>query len=93
MRQGQDPNAKVKPPKPKQPNFHQFQFHPARLHELLEREKFAYQKAVNYVPQLDLKLPPAEAEAVKKAELQKIQNAVALTEEEVDEKERLMEEG
>ena len=38
-------------------------------------------------------MPPAEAEAAKSAELARIQAAVALTDEENEEKDRLMDDG
>ena len=83
-----------KPPRPpKQPKIHDFQFHPSRLQELLERENSAYLKSINYEVVLDKKLPEAEAEKARAEQEAKIAASTPLTEEENEEITKLLAEG
>ncbi|KAJ2837472.1 chromatin remodeling complex Adenosinetriphosphatase [Coemansia erecta] len=83
------------PRPPKQMNIHDFQFYPARLQELLEKELLAYRRAIGY------KVPKAEASEdgnssageAQSDEQAKIDSAEPLTEEEVKEKEELSTQG
>eukprot|EP00118_Oscarella_pearsei_P006560 m.29833 g.29833 ORF g.29833 m.29833 type:complete len:1434 (+) comp31236_c0_seq3:78-4379(+) len=80
-----------KAPRPKQPSVQDFQFFPPRLFELLEREIFAYRKAIGY------KVPfnPEGPDALKTQEMeqQKIDEVDSLTPEEIQEKDDLLKEG
>ncbi|KAL7273752.1 chromatin remodeling complex Adenosinetriphosphatase [Rhizina undulata] len=88
--------AKPKAPRaPKQVNVLEHQFYPPRLVELQERETAYFRKQQNYkVPLADGDDEDLEdREANRDAEQQAIDNAVPLTEEELEEKARLAEEG
>lgn len=99
FRQAMYPNPKSDKPKapraPKQVPVHDYQFYPPRLQELQERETAFYRKEIGYkVP-----LPDGEEEnmsdreAERALDQQEIDNAVALTEEEREEKEELSTQG
>ncbi|XP_055343392.1 probable global transcription activator SNF2L1 isoform X2 [Paramacrobiotus metropolitanus] len=82
---------KAKPPRPpKQPNIHAFLFPPKRLLDLLERERLAYQRAINYRTPLDPDRDEDVAEAKRVEQQEKIDTAEALTEQEMEEKDRLL---
>ncbi|ORY68776.1 SWI/SNF family of DNA-dependent ATPase [Pseudomassariella vexata] len=81
--------AKPKAPKaPRQTPCHDYQFYPARLRELQERETAWYRKEIGY----KIPLPDgddenlSEREAERALDQQEIDDAVALTEEEQEEK-------
>ncbi|EST05585.1 ISWI HAND domain protein [Kalmanozyma brasiliensis GHG001] len=95
MRVGPKPAAPKAPRAPKQININDFQFYPARLAELQERETAAYQRSIGYrVPANPSDGQTAdEAEEERKREQELIDTAEALTEEEVEEKEQLASEG
>jgi len=85
-------NAPRAPRLPKQIQCFDFQFYPARLMELQQKEVYHFRKSVTY------KIPKpndedAEAEARRLEEQEKIDNAEPLTEEEQVEKEALMDKG
>ncbi|KAI1778128.1 SWI/SNF family of DNA-dependent ATPase [Hypoxylon cercidicola] len=88
--------AKPKAPRaPKQTPVHDYQFYPARLRDLQDRETAFYRKEVGYkVP-----LPDgdeenlSEREAERALEQQEIDNATALTEQEQEEKQKLSHQG
>ncbi|KAJ1947978.1 chromatin remodeling complex Adenosinetriphosphatase, partial [Linderina pennispora] len=95
-------NAPKAPRPPKQMHIHDFQFYPDRLHELLEKELLAYRRAIGYkVPKQDSsddassvsKNSDEDEEAVRRQEQAKIDAAEPLTEEEVQEKEQLANQG
>lgn len=80
----------IKPPRlPNKPVLLDFQFYPLKLHQLLERETNFYRKSLNYVYPLEL----CEDEYDKREKQRKVDEAVALTEKERTEKERLLAEG
>ncbi|SPN99530.1 probable ATPase component of chromatin remodeling complex (ISW1) [Cephalotrichum gorgonifer] len=83
------------PRAPKQVPVHDYQFYPARLRELQDRETSFYRKEIGYkVPLPDgdeENLEEREAERTKAQE--EIDNAVPLTEEEQEEKAELSEQG
>ncbi|KKA29502.1 hypothetical protein TD95_001584 [Thielaviopsis punctulata] len=88
--------AKPKAPRaPKQVSAHDYQFYPPRLRDLQERETAFYRKEIGYkVPLSDgdaSTLEEREKERVR--EQQEIDNAVALTAEEQEEKQELAEQG
>lgn len=90
----EDNNKKVKPPKPpKQPNIRPFQFHAPRLAVLLEKERLSYQKSIHYRVPMDSTLPEAEAEVVRAREQEKVDTSEPLTEEELEQKESLLNKG
>ncbi|KFH40686.1 ISWI chromatin-remodeling complex ATPase-like protein [Hapsidospora chrysogenum ATCC 11550] len=93
-----NPKAEQKPKAPRAPRqipVHDYQFYPARLKELQERETACYRKEIGYkVP-----LPDgdeenlAEREAERDAQQKVIDNATPLTDEERQEKEELATQG
>lgn len=99
FRQAMYPNPKSDKPKapraPKQVPVHDYQFYPPRLQELQERETAFYRKEIGYKVPLpdgdDDNLSDREAE--RALDQQEIDNAVALTEEERQEKEELSSQG
>lgn len=94
MRQEQ-PRAVKAPRPPKQPKVEDYQFYPPRLFELLEQEVYAFRNQVNYkVPKDSSKenWGPAD-EVARKAEQEKIDVTVPLSEEEIQEKADLLAEG
>ncbi|KXJ90906.1 SNF2 family N-terminal domain-domain-containing protein [Microdochium bolleyi] len=95
---GTSSKAESKPKAPRAPRqvpVHDYQFYPARLKELQERETAFYRKEIGY------KIPIAdgeedtleEREAQRAADQEEIDNAVALTEEEQEEKQKLSTQG
>lgn len=92
----QEQSTKMKAPRPpKQPKVEDFQFYPPRLFELLDQEVYAYRNQISYkVPKDHSKEEwTAADEAERKAEQAKIEVAVPLSEEDVQEKEELLEKG
>ncbi|KAF9919263.1 hypothetical protein FBU30_011082 [Linnemannia zychae] len=91
------PSTKAPRP-PKALNINDFQFYPERLNELQEKEILAYRKSINYRA---LKPVGNEAAGMTEEELEEhqqheqalIDTSEPLTEEELAEKERLLEEG
>jgi SWI/SNF-related matrix-associated actin-dependent regulator of chromatin subfamily A member 5 len=86
-----EPRAPKAPRPPKQPNIQDFQFFPPRLFEILDKEIYAFRKALGYRVPLNADLP--DSEEVQRMEQQKIDEAESLTEQEVQEKEQLLQEG
>lgn len=76
------------PRPPKQPNVQDFQFFPPRLFELLEKEILFYRKTIGYKVPRNPDIP--NSAQVQKEEQAKIDEAEALTEEELEEKENLL---
>ncbi|SPO25876.1 probable ISW2 - ATPase component of a two subunit chromatin remodeling complex [Ustilago trichophora] len=96
MRVGPKPTQPKAPRAPKQININDFQFYPPRLGELQERETAAYQRSIGYrVPLREVNEgeTAADAEEERKKEQEFIDTAEPLTEEEVEEKELLAQEG
>lgn len=96
MRVGPKPAVARAPRAPKQININDFQFYPERLTELQERETAAYQRSIGYkVPSRE----PGEGETSEEVEEERkreqefIDTAEALTEEQVEEKEHLAQQG
>nr|XP_019956772.1 PREDICTED: SWI/SNF-related matrix-associated actin-dependent regulator of chromatin subfamily A member 5 isoform X1 [Paralichthys olivaceus] len=86
-----EPKAPKAPRPPKQPNVQDFQFFPPRLFELLEKEILFYRKTIGYKVPRNLDMP--NSAQVQKEEQAKIDEAEALTEEELEEKENLLQQG
>ncbi|KAJ2815783.1 chromatin remodeling complex Adenosinetriphosphatase, partial [Coemansia erecta] len=92
-------SAQRAPRPPKQMNISDFQFYPARLQELLEKELLAYRRAIGYkVPKAeseDGSSPGAEQpdEDARRAEQARIDSAEPLSEAEAKEKEELAQQG
>lgn len=87
-----EPKAPKAPRPPKQPNIQDFQFFPPRLFELLDKEIYFFRKTIGYkVP----KNPDLGSDATRaqKEEQVKIDEGEQLNEEEMTEKERLLNEG
>lgn len=87
-----EPKAPKAPRPPKQPNVQDFQFFPPRLFELLDKEIYFYRKSIGYrVPRNpDL---GSDAERIRKEEQAKIDESEVLNEDELKEKEELLNEG
>ena len=85
-----EPRAPKAPRPPKQPNIQDFQFFPPRLFEILDKEIYAFRKALGYKVPLNADLP--DAEEVQRMEQQKIDEAEPLMDREVQEKEQLLQE-
>ncbi|XP_060913340.1 SWI/SNF-related matrix-associated actin-dependent regulator of chromatin subfamily A member 5 [Labrus mixtus] len=86
-----EPKAPKAPRPPKQPNVQDFQFFPPRLFELLEKEILFYRKTIGYKVPRNPELP--NSAQAQKEEQAKIDEAEALTEEELEEKENLLQQG
>lgn len=86
-----EPKAPKAPRPPKQPNVQDFQFFPPRLFEILDQEIYAYRKNIGYRVPLNPDLP--NAPQVRKEEQKKIDTAETLSEEEMEEKENLLNQG
>jgi len=84
-----DEPVKKAPPKLKQPQLHDFQFYPKRLHELLEKELYAFYKEEEYEVEESDDLDEDEV----REEQRKIDNAEPLTKEELDERMDLLAHG
>ena len=69
-----------------------FQFFPPRLFELLDAEIYHYRKVVSYKVPLNPELG-SDAKKIQKEEQRKIDDAEELTEDEVEEKDELLQEG
>ena len=87
-----EPRAPKAPRPPKQPNVQDFQFFPPRLFELLDREIYYFRKTVSYKVPKNLDLGP-EAGKVQKEEQRRIDESEPLSEEEIAEKEDLLQQG
>ncbi|KAJ1957620.1 chromatin remodeling complex Adenosinetriphosphatase [Dipsacomyces acuminosporus] len=89
------------PRPPKQLHIQDFQFYPPRLHDLLEKELLAYRRSIGYkVPRPEPNDDDDESaggeqqsEEAHLAEQEKIDRAEPLTEEEIKEKDQLIEQG
>lgn len=93
MRQEQ-PRAIKAPRPPKQPKVEDFQFFPPRLFELLEKEVYAYRNQVGYkVPKEADREWTTEDEQARRDEQDRINVAIPLSDEEVAEKDALLEQG
>ncbi|XP_035682460.1 SWI/SNF-related matrix-associated actin-dependent regulator of chromatin subfamily A member 5-like isoform X1 [Branchiostoma floridae] len=88
-----EPKAPKAPRPPKQPNIQDFQFYPPRLFELLEKEIYAYRKSIGYKVPRNIDLSPAEAKRQQEEEQKKIDEGEPLSEEEIEEKEKLLQQG
>ncbi|XP_062514114.1 SWI/SNF-related matrix-associated actin-dependent regulator of chromatin subfamily A member 5-like isoform X2 [Corticium candelabrum] len=86
-----EPKAPKAPRPPKQPNIQDFQFFPPRLFEILDKEIYAFRKALGYKIPLNVDL--SNAEEVQQMEQHKIDTSEPLTYDEVQEKEQLLQEG
>jgi len=86
-----EPKAPKAPRPPKQPNVQDFQFFPPRLFELLEKEILFYRKTIGYKVPRNPELPNSAQH--QKEEQAKIDEAEALSEEELEEKENLLSQG
>ncbi|KAF9321074.1 hypothetical protein BG003_003837 [Podila horticola] len=92
-------NPSVKAPRPpKQLNINDFQFYPARLNELQEKEVLFYRKSIGYravrpIGNDAANMTEEEIDEQQQHEQALIDTAEPLTEEEVAEKEQLLEQG
>ncbi|XP_006629564.2 SWI/SNF-related matrix-associated actin-dependent regulator of chromatin subfamily A member 5 [Lepisosteus oculatus] len=86
-----EPKVPKAPRPPKQPNVQDFQFFPPRLFELLEKEILYYRKTIGYKVPRNPELP--NSAQAQKEEQSKIDEAEPLTEEELEEKEKLLTQG
>ncbi|KAA8594681.1 hypothetical protein FQN60_011816 [Etheostoma spectabile] len=86
-----EPKAPKAPRPPKQPNVQDFQFFPPRLFELLEKEILFYRKTIGYKVPRNPEMP--NSAQLQKEEQGKIDEAEALAEEELEEKENLLQQG
>ncbi|CAK8686193.1 SWI/SNF-related matrix-associated actin-dependent regulator of chromatin subfamily A member 5-like [Clavelina lepadiformis] len=82
-----EPKAPKAPRPPKQPSVQDFQFFPPRLFELLEKEILFFRKSIGY------KVPRESDPEVQQRQQKQIDEAEALTEEELSEKEQLLTQG
>ncbi|XP_013135017.1 PREDICTED: chromatin-remodeling complex ATPase chain Iswi isoform X2 [Papilio polytes] len=87
-----EPKAPKAPRPPKQPIVQDFQFFPPRLFELLDQEIYHYRKTLGYKVPRNPELGP-DAAKIQREEQRKIDEAEALTEEEIQEKEQLLTQG
>lgn len=87
-----EPRAPKAPRPPKQPNVQDFQFFPPRLFELLDKEIYYYRKTVGYKVPKNLDLG-ADAAKIQRDEQRKIDESEPLTEDELAEKEELLQQG
>lgn len=91
-----DPNAagKHKPPKPKNlPQVSKFQFFPARLYELIDKEVYFHQQSIGYRPVAPADESPKKQDKFLKEEQKKIDKAQPLTEAELRERDQLLTQG
>uniref|UniRef100_A0A1I8PAI2 Chromatin-remodeling complex ATPase chain Iswi n=1 Tax=Stomoxys calcitrans TaxID=35570 RepID=A0A1I8PAI2_STOCA len=84
-----EPKAPKAPRPPKQPIVQDFQFFPPRLFEILDQEIYYFRKTVGYKVPKNSELG-SEATKVQREEQRKIDEAEPLTEEELAEKESLL---
>ena len=87
-----EPRAPKAPRPPKQPNVQDFQFFPPRLFELLDKEIYYFRKTVGYKVPKNPELGN-EASKVQREEQRLIDESEPLTDEEISEKEALLQEG
>jgi len=87
-----EPRAPKAPRPPKQPNVQDFQFFPPRLFELLDREIYYFRKTVGYKVPRNPDLG-ADAGKVQKEEQKRIDESEPLSEDEIAEKEDLLQQG
>jgi SWI/SNF-related matrix-associated actin-dependent regulator of chromatin subfamily A member 5 len=87
-----EPRAPKAPRPPKQPNVQDFQFFPPRLFELLDKEIYYFRKTVGYKVPKNPELGN-EASKVQREEQRRIDESEPLTEDEIIEKENLLQEG
>ncbi|KAJ8871780.1 hypothetical protein PR048_028120 [Dryococelus australis] len=87
-----EPKAPKAPRPPKQPIVQDFQFFPPRLFELLDQEIYYFRKTVGYKVPKNPELG-SDAARIQKEEQRKIDEARPLTEDEMDEKEKLLTQG
>ncbi|RWS11514.1 SWI/SNF-related matrix-associated actin-dependent regulator of chromatin subfamily A member 5-like isoform X1 [Dinothrombium tinctorium] len=87
-----EPRAPKAPRPPKQPNVQDFQFFPPRLFELLDKEIYYYRKTVGYKVPKNPELG-SEANKIQREEQRRIDDSEPLTEEEIAEKEDLLQQG
>lgn len=87
-----EPRAPKAPRPPKQPNVQDFQFFPPRLFELLDKEIYYFRKTVGYKVPKNPELGN-EASKVQREEQRLIDESEPLTEDEISEKEALLQEG
>lgn len=87
-----EPKAHKAPRPPKQPIVQDFQFFPARLFELLDQEIYHYRKVVSYKVPLNPDLG-ADAKKIQKEEQKRVDEAEELTEDEIEEKDELLNQG
>lgn len=87
-----EPKAPKAPRPPKQPIVQDFQFFPPRLFELLDQEIYYFRKSLSYKVPKNTELGP-EATKIQREEQRKIDEAEALSEDEMGEKESLLQQG
>jgi len=87
-----EPKTPKAPRPPKQPNIQDFQFFPPRLFELLDKEIYAFRKSIGYKVPKNLEAT-ADEERERKEEQTRINQAQALDEVELAEKEELLAQG
>lgn len=86
-----EPRAPKAPRPPKQPTVQDYQFFPPRLFELLDQEIYAFRKSLGY--KVPLNMEAEDPEEWRREEQEKIDTAEPLSEDEQQEKERLLNEG
>ena len=85
-----DPKSQ-KAPRPKTvPNVFDFQFYPKRLFELFDKDIYNYRKEISYLAPKPDDLSGKEAEKAQREEQEKIDSAEPLTQDEIIEREELM---
>lgn len=87
-----EPKAPKAPRPPKQPIVQDFQFFPPRLFELLDQEIYFFRKSLGYKVPKNPELG-SDASKVQREEQRKIDDAEALTDEELGEKDSLLTQG
>jgi len=87
-----EPKAPKAPRPPKQPNVQDFQFFPPRLFELLDKEIYFYRKTVGYKVPKNPELG-SDAAKIQREEQRRIDDSEPLSEEEIAEKEDLLQQG
>lgn len=87
-----EPRAPKAPRPPKQPNVQDFQFFPPRLFELLDKEIYNYRKTVGYKVPKNPDLG-SDAAKVQREEQRRIDESEPLSEDEILEKEELLQQG
>ena len=93
---GRTADTKPKAPRaPKQIQIHDYQFFPAQLQDLQDRETAYFRKEIGYkVPLVDKEdMDESEREAERALEQQEIDDATPLTEKEKEDKERMSDQG